>query len=432
MINYSEDLIKMLKQSEIEAKKLNHSYIGTEHFLLSILNSNHFIKTILNNYNIYYKNIYNQLKTIKSNNNYESIYTPLFKKLILYSSENNNIDVKNLFKILIENSEGIAFSIISNQNINIRDLYKDIDNYNEITYGINLNKEVQKEYNPIIGREKEINDLIEILCRKNKNNPLLIGEAGVGKTAIVEELAYRINNKKVPQSLTEKQIISINISELLSGTKYRGEFEEKLNKLIKQFESNDNYILFIDEIHTIVKAGGAEGAIDAANILKPYLARNKIKCIGATTTQEYNEYISKDKALNRRFYPLIIKEPDINETINILKYIKNKYEIYHNVKINNNQIKLIVNLSNKYYKDRFNPDKSIDILDKICTKAKLNNNITTSLLTKKEQYLKNKDFKNANIINNKILNKKKISITNDFIINSLDKININKIGFKTI
>ena len=262
---------------------------------------------------------------------------------------------------------------------------------------------------------------------------VLIGEAGVGKTAIVEELANRINKGNVPLLLKNKQIISINISEILSGTKYRGEFEEKLNNLIKFFESNNKYILFIDEIHTLIKAGASEGSIDASNILKPYLARNKIKCIGATTIQEYNNYFSKDKALNRRFHPLEIKEPTNEETILILKNIKKKYETFHNVKIGNNQIKIIVDLSNKLFKDRYNLDKSIDFLDKICTKAKLNDNntIINKLLLKKEIYLKNKDYKNAKLINNQIIKNKKTIITNSFINNSFNHFNSNTIGFKT-
>ena len=430
MINYSEELIEMLKQTEKEAIKLNHSYVGSEHFLLAILNSNHFIKNILNMNNITYKKIYNEVKKIKAENNYELIYTPLLKKLILYSSDNNTIDIKTIFKRILESSEGIAFSLLLNQDINIRKLYNDIDNYSNISYGNNLNKELDN-YNPIYGREKEINELIETLSRKNKNNPILIGEAGVGKTALVEELAYRINNKKVPINLFNKQIISINMSELLSGTKYRGEFEEKLNNLIKEIESNDNYILFIDEIHTIVKAGAAEGAIDASNILKPYLARNKIKCIGSTTIQEYNDYFLKDKALNRRFYPLEVKETNNIQTIEILKHIKNTYEKFHNVKINNKQIEYIVNISNKLFKDRFNPDKSIDLLDKICTKAKLNNNKYNLLIEQKEHYLKEKNYIKAKQIN-KLLSNNNITITNKFITSCINNISTNKIGFKTI
>ena len=221
------------------------------------------------------------------------------------------------------------------------------------------------------------------------------------------------------------------MSELLSGTKYRGEFEEKLNNLIKEIESNDNYILFIDEIHTIVKAGAAEGAIDASNILKPYLARNKIKCIGSTTIQEYNDYFLKDKALNRRFYPLEVKETNNIQTIEILKHIKNTYEKFHNVKINNKQIEYIVNISNKLFKDRFNPDKSIDLLDKICTKAKLNNNKYNLLIEQKEHYLKEKNYIKAKQIN-KLLSNNNITITNKFITSCINNISTNKIGFKTI
>ena len=194
----------------------------------------------------------------------------------------------------------------------------------------------------------------------------LTADAGVGKTAIIEELANMIVSNKVPEFLKNKKIISLNIASIISGTKYRGEFEEKLTKILKECESNNNIIIFIDEIHTIVGAGGAEGAIDASNILKPILARGTLKIIGATTINEYKKYIAEDKALDRRFQKVLVKEPSIEETYNILKKIKREYELFHNVKISKKVLKSIVDLSNKYIFDRNNPDKSIDILDEAC------------------------------------------------------------------
>ena len=433
MITYEKELINILKQSEKEAINLNHQYVGTEHILLAILNTNNSYREILNCNNINYEKILKNIKALNNNNYNYLIYTPLLKKLLIISSENNVIKLNNLIKNIIKNNEGIAITILNKLNANLLNIYNQINNKIEIQYGINLNDE--KKHEPTFEREKEINEIIEVLCRKNKNNPLLIGKAGVGKTALVEELAYRIKNKKVPNYLLNYKIISINLSQIVSGTKYRGEFEEKLNNIIKEIESNSNIILFIDEIHTLIGAGGSEGAIDAANILKPSLARNKIKCIGATTIEEYNNTILKDKALNRRFNKIIIEEPTKEQTIKILKNTKKYYEKYHNVKINDKQIETIVNLSSKYILDKSEPDRSLDVLDKICTKTKLNNkenNKIEFLISEKEQNILNKKFKEATIINKKIdnlLNKKK-KVTDTVIKSIFDIYTSNNIGFK--
>ena len=258
----------------------------------------------------------------------------------------------------------------------------------------------------LVGRDKEIERIIEILLRKNKCNPILLGDAGVGKTAIVEELARRINTKEVPIKLHNKRLFSISMANLVSGTKYRGEFEDKLLKIIKEIENCKNVILFIDEIHTLVGAGGAEGAIDASNILKPALARGDINVIGATTIEEYKKYIESDKALVRRFQNVYIKEPSKDETIGILTGIKESYEKFHNVILDNNVLEYIVQLSIKYSFNMKNPDRAIDILDEVCSFSTLNlsdlekDNIMLqkelmSILEKKEISLKNNDYKNA-------------------------------------
>lgn len=437
MIEYDENLIKALKQSEREAIRLKHNFIGTEHLIIGVLSLNTEISNIL-------KEEINKKKFIKDINKYIKkdnkitipSYTPLLKKIILDSVEDSTITLKNVLLNIIRNNDGIAITILNNQNVNINKIYKKLLNENNLKYGINLNEKVKtKDYN-ITGRDKELNELIEALCKKDKSNAILIGEAGVGKTAIVEALAIKINNDEVPDYLKNKQIIELTMSSIVSGTRYRGEFEEKIEKIINEFESNNDLILFIDEIHTMIGAGGAEGAIDASNILKPYLARNKIKCIGATTTYEYNKTISKDKALNRRFQIIKVNEPTNEKTLNILKNTKKYYEKFHNVKISNNDLKYIIDIVSKD-KTKKNPDKSLELLDLLCTKTKLNNTSikeeTNKLLTMKIELLKNKKFKEAKSIDKK-LNKLKINKVKLDKNSIKDTLNIKKytpsIGFK--
>lgn len=437
MIEYDENLIKVLKQSEREAIKLKHNFIGTEHLIIGVLSLNNDISNIL-------KKEINKKNFIKDINKYIKkdtkitipSYTPLLKKIILDSVEDNTITLKNVLLNIIKNNDGIAITILNNQNVNINKIYKKLLNETKLKYGVNLNEKVKtRDYN-ITGRDKELNELIEALCKKDKSNAILIGEAGVGKTAIVEALAIKINNDDVPDILKNKQIIELTMSSIVSGTRYRGEFEEKIEKIINEFENNEELILFIDEIHTMVGAGGAEGAIDASNILKPYLARNKIKCIGATTINEYNRTISKDKALNRRFQIIKVNEPTNEETLNILKNTKKYYEKFHNVKITNKDLKFIIDTTSKD-KTKMNPDKSLELLDLLCTKTKINNTSikeeTNKLLTIKIDLLKNKKFKEAKFIDKKInnlkLNKLKLDKTNikeSFNINSYTHF----IGFK--
>lgn len=431
MNKYNETLIKILKRSELEALNLNHQYIGTEHFILAILKLDNPCKNILNNLNITYKDYLIEVnKTIVNTNKVKLIsYTPLFKK-ILMNLNKKDIAEKDILIEILEYGEGIGISLLSNLNINLNKLYNDLlHNKSDNEYGINLNEQVKKKnYEPITGRHKELNELIEVLLRKNKNNPLLIGEPGIGKTALVEALAYKIVKKEVPKELLNKTIISINISKIVSGTRYRGEFEEKFHKMIEYFEQNNNLIIFFDEIHTIVGAGGAEGAIDASNILKPYIARNKLKIIGATTAKEYYKSIYNDGALNRRFQTILIKEPTAKETLNILVNSKKYYEKFHNVHITNKQLETIIDLSNKYIKDRYNPDKSLDMLDKICSKIKLQHietdtiNNLNELKEQKINYIKNKEFSKAKQISNKINNYKtnKLKIDNNTIYESFN------------
>ncbi|MEI3499688.1 MAG: ATP-dependent Clp protease ATP-binding subunit [Bacilli bacterium] len=289
--------------------------------------------------------------------------------------------------------------------------------------GVDLTKKAMEgKLDPVIGREVEIKRILEVLSRRTKNNPILIGEAGVGKTAIVEELSRLIVSGDVPMSLRNKRIISLDMATAVAGTKYRGEFEDRIRKILKEIESNDDIILFIDEIHTLVGAGGAEGAIDASNIFKPALARNELRCIGATTISEYKKYIEKDGALDRRFQKVTVEAPDKKTVKEILMKLKTIYEKYHFVTVDNDIVDLIIDLSEKYVYDRNQPDKAIDILDEVCARVSLkeNKNIKkynmlkkelTNTMKKKKEYILNSNFKEAskckekeNLIMNEINN----------------------------
>ena len=438
MIKYEENLIKVLKQSEKEAINLKHGFIGTEHFLIGTLSQNNELSNILKK-EINKNFLINETnKYIKKEKNVSfPIYTPLLKKIILESTNKNDITLRNVILNILKNNDGIAITILNNQKTNINKLINKLSINKTLKYGINLNEKVKnKNYIPIVGRTKEINELIEALCKKDKNNAILIGEAGVGKTAIIEALAYKINKGEVPKELQNKKIIEICMSSVISGTRYRGEFEEKMEKIIDEFKENEEYILFIDEIHTMVGTGGSDGAIDASNILKPSLARNEIKCIGATTTSEYKKSFLKDKALNRRFQIINIEEPTQLETLNILKNTKKYYEKFHNVKISSKELNTIIKLASND-KSKKEPDRSLEMLDLICTKAKINKpNINikiNELLKSKNSFIKEKNYKEAKNIDKIIKNFKneKITITKKQILETLG-INKNEkiLGFK--
>ena len=421
---FDENTKKILKRSKLEMQKLKHPFVGTEHLILSILSFNDLdITKRLKEYKVTYDNFKIELLNIlgigNSLNSY-FIYTPLLKRVIenaiIDAKEENILEVNPniLFLSILEEGEGVGIKILNTLGVDIDLLLQEFENKTNgnIQYkfkkkllinehAVNLiDKAKNGNIDLVVGRDKEINRLIEILLRKNKNNPLLIGEAGVGKTAIVEALALKIYKKDVPDELLNKQILSISMANLVAGTKYRGEFEERIEKMIKEIEMNPNLIIFIDEIHSIVGAGGAEGAIDAANILKPALARGKFKLIGATTINEYKETIEKDKALNRRFQTILIKEPNLEETKNILTKIKNIYENYHQVTIPSSIINNIVNLSDKYIFDRKNPDKSIDVLDEVCTRRSLIKDKNTNTLNELQNKLNEiQKLKNEYIVN---------------------------------
>lgn len=405
---FSEKAQKVLLVAKDEMIKLKHPYVGSEHLILAILSDESLaITKKLNKFNLNYDNFKNQLIKIigigKNSNNW-FLYTPLLKRIIensIFDSKEQNekyVTVERLFLSLLEEGDGVGIRILISMNISIEDIYNSF-NYKFNTkknkkdkklivdeYSVNFNKKaLADEIDPVVCRDKEVDRIIEILSRRCKNNPLLVGEAGVGKTAIVEELARRIVNKEVPKFLQNKTILSISISAMVAGTKYRGEFEERINKILKEVESDGNIILFIDEIHTIVGAGGAEGAIDASNILKPSLARGKIKIIGATTNAEYHSSIEKDKALDRRFQKVNILEPDNKSTKKILVSLRDIYSSYHHVKVSDDILNYIIKLTDNYMTNQNNPDKSIDVLDEVCAKASL---ITSSTGKKIKEYSK--------------------------------------------
>ena len=381
---------KLLKFAEEERKELSHPYVGSEHLLLAILKEESKTKEILEDAGLTYKKFRQELIDIVGipKKNIEiNLYTPLLKRILsnaLSDAKENNkgiVTESHLLIAMLDEGEGIAIRIMIGMNINLDDLYDELkvkpqDIKNEkleiLNVGRVLNDKID-EFEEVIGREKEINEVIEVLLRKKKSNPLLIGAAGVGKTAIVEELARRIENKEVPYPLLNKKIIDLPMGDLVSGTKYRGEFEERLTKIIKEVIKNKNIILFIDEVHTMVNAGGAEGAINAGDILKPYLARGELKVIGATTTEEYEKFIAKDKALERRFETILVKEPTLEETREILFGLRSSYEKHHNIKITDKNIEDIVTFANKYLFKKKNPDKSIDLLDSVCAYVKRKN-----------------------------------------------------------
>ena len=437
--NRAKKVIEIADDISIE---LGHNYIGTEHILYGLVKEGEGIASkVLQNKGVTSEKI---LKEIKEMLGYgkeikQSLgFTPRSKRVL----ENafleakrigyNYIGTEHLLLALMKEGDSIAIKIILELNVEISQIYNEVAKVineeeidNEINKDISKNKSKSQQtttlnqfgeditekaeegkFDNIIGREKEVERMIEILSRRTKNNPCLIGEPGVGKTAIVEGLAEKITSGDVPQNLKEKRIISIDISGMVAGTKYRGDFEERIKKALGEVRKAGDIILFIDEIHTIVGAGAAEGAIDAANILKPLLARGEIQLIGATTVEEYRKYIEKDSALERRFSPIQVDEPTEAETIEILKGIRDKYEAHHNVKITDDAIKSAVTLSKRYITDRFLPDKAIDLIDEASSKIRIRKYIEPDEIKKlqeelekiekdKEDAIYNQEFENA-------------------------------------
>lgn len=393
-----------LNKSVIIAEELGHTYIGTEHILIAISeDESSCASVIMKKFSLTNIKIYDSVKRYSGVGKRTQLTsketTPRCRKILENSYKNakkfssEKIGTEHLLLSILEEKESVALKILNFINVNVLELKDDTIAFlrtSEKTlqrkksspeattspflkkYAKNMNKAaISKGYDPVIGREGEIDRLIRILSRRNKNSPCLIGEAGVGKTAVVEGLAQKIADGDAPGFLRGKAIYSVDFTAMIAGAKYRGDFEERIKGLIDEARENPDIILFIDEIHTIVGAGSAEGAIDAANIMKPELARGDIRVIGATTLTEYKKYIEKDSALERRFQPIIIEEPSRDKAINILYGLKYKYEEHHGVVIDDSAIEAAVDLSIKYITDRFLPDKAIDILDEACAKESI-------------------------------------------------------------
>ena len=392
---FDEDAQKLIVDAKKEMYELKHPYVGTEHLFLAILkNKDLNITKTLNNYSITYQNFYDELvKSIgigtKSNDWF--LFTPMLRRIInnsSYFSDHNKITPYSLLVSIFQEGDGVANRILLCLKIDVDSLYDNfINSYGEKNtdkklllddLATNMNKEV-KQGESVFGRDEEIDNIIQVLLRKNKSNPLLIGEAGVGKTAIVEEITRRIVNGVVPLKLKDTVIYNLPMSVLVAGTKYRGEFEERFEKIIKEVIDNPNIILFIDEIHTIIGAGGAEGAIDASNIIKPFLARDSLRIIGATTTEEYYKSIEKDKAFNRRFHKIVIEEPSFKAVKKILNNLKSLYEEFHGVIIPDKIINTIIKTSNELIFYGRQPDKAIDLLDEVSSFSKFNSSRESEL-----------------------------------------------------
>ena len=436
---FSEASKNALESAEKIAIDLGHIYIGTEHILYGLLLEEKGVAfKVLNKQGIEASLILNKIKEIlgeeKSKLNKTEGFTPRTKKIIENSfkeTEKNflsNIGTETILLSILNDKDNMAYKILIDLNVDIEKVYEDLfkilaqvedlnrekktnrrQNTNSVLnqYGTDLNKlALEEKIDTVIGRNEEIDRLIQILSRRTKNNPCLIGEPGVGKTAIVEGLAKRIVNQEVPEMLKNKIIFNLDLISIIAGAKYRGDFEDRIKKCLNEVRKSDNIILFIDEIHTIVGAGAAEGAIDAANILKPILARGEIQLIGATTIDEYTKYIEKDAALERRFCPIMVQEPNIEESIQILRGIRENYEKHHNVQISDEVIKECANLASRYIYDRFMPDKAIDLLDEAASKVrmrtytmpddiKLLEDEIEQIRKEKNKAIENQDFENA-------------------------------------
>ena len=406
---FTEETKKLLNCSEDEARALKHGYIGTEHLLLAIVKNEQFIAAkVLKMFQVDYKIVLDEVNHIveeRSQQYNASIdLTPLAKLVIRLAVEEAQalgqrfISPEHILLGLLKCEEGIAARIFSKLKINVVQVQKKIrpillshrataiTNRENLSvsktpmcdiYGVDLTqKAVQKKLDPVIGREEEISRVIHILSRRTKNNPCLIGDPGVGKTAIVEGLAIKIINGQVPETLVDKRVLLLNFSSIIAGAKFRGEFEERLKTIIDEIRESSNIILFIDEIHTIVGTGSSEGSMDAANILKPVLARGELQVIGATTLDEYRKHIEKDTALERRFQTILVSEPSIDETIQILRGLRDRYEMFHRVKISDEAVENAARLSARYISGRFLPDKAIDLIDEAGAYVRLQNLVT--------------------------------------------------------
>ena len=403
MQRFTDDAQRVLSFAQEAALELGHDYVGTEHVLIGLIKvKNGVAAKALNELGLSAETIIEDVEEHigRGNKKASSVYmTPRVKHVLELAVEvanhmnHNYVGTEHILLGLLSDGGGVAVGILRNHNIRANDIVdtirtilgssdssshsgedrKDNSSLGELAdFSTDLNESAkQGKIDPVIGRDKEIARVIQILSRRTKNNPVLIGEPGVGKTAIAEGLAQRIVNGNVPEILRNKRIISLSISSMLAGAKYRGEFEERLKKAIDEVQKHDDMIIFIDEIHTLVGAGATEGAMDAANILKPALARGEFQVIGATTLDEYKKHIERDAALERRFQPVLVGEPSEEDALEILKGLRDRYEAFHKAKITDEALEAAVSLSNRYITDRFLPDKAIDVVDEAASKVRM-------------------------------------------------------------
>ena len=403
MQRFTDDAQRVLSFAQEAALELGHDYVGTEHVLIGLIKvKNGVAAKALNELGLSAETIIEDVEEHigRGNKKVSSVYmTPRVKHVLELAVEvanhmnHNYVGTEHILLGLLSDGGGVAVGILRNHNIRANDIVdtirtilgssdsashsaedrKDNSSLGELAdFGTDLNESAkQGKIDPVIGRDKEIARVIQILSRRTKNNPVLIGEPGVGKTAIAEGLAQRIVNGNVPEILRNKRIISLSISSMLAGAKYRGEFEERLKKAIDEVQKHDDMIIFIDEIHTLVGAGATEGAMDAANILKPALARGEFQVVGATTLDEYKKHIEKDAALERRFQPVLVGEPSEEDALEILKGLRDRYEAFHKAKITDKALEAAVSLSSRYITDRFLPDKAIDVVDEAASKVRM-------------------------------------------------------------
>src|SRR5690625_214843 len=401
---FTERAQKVLALSQEEAIRLGHNNIGTEHILLGLIREGDGIAAkALKELGLVVKTIQSEVEKLigKGNHPLQTVhYTPRAKKVVELSQDEARklghpyVGTEHILLGLIREGEGVAARVLHNLDVSLnkaRQQVLQLLGNNESQSGqqgrsqaANVNTPTldslardltamakEGKVDPVIGRDTEIERIIQVLSRRTKNNPVLIGEPGVGKTAVVEGLAHQIVNNEVPETLRDKRVMTLDMGTVVAGTKYRGEFEDRLKKVMDEIRNAGNVILFIDELHTLIGAGGAEGAIDASNILKPSLSRGELQCVGATTIDEYRKYIEKDAALERRFQPIQVDEPTIDETVQILQGLRDRYEAHHRVTITDEAIEAAAELSNRYITDRFLPDKAIDLIDEAGSRVRL-------------------------------------------------------------
>ncbi len=437
---FTEKAIKVIMLAQEEARRLGHNFVGTEQILLGLIGEGTGVAAkVLKSMGVNLKDARVEVEKIIGRGSgfvaVEIPFTPRAKRVLELSLEearqlgHNYIGTEHLLLGLIREGEGVAARVLENLGVDLTkvrtQVIRMLGETAEVSagggnggkgstktatldeFGTNLTQLAKEaKLDPVVGRHSEIDRVIQILGRRTKNNPVLIGEPGVGKTAIAEGLAQRIQQGDIPDILEEKRVLTLDIGLLVAGTKYRGEFEERLKKIMEEIKSAGNVILVIDEVHTLIGAGAAEGAIDAANILKPALARGELQCIGATTLDEYRKHIERDAALERRFQPVMVGEPSIEDTIEILRGLRERYEQHHRLKITDEALEAAANLGDRYISDRFLPDKAIDLIDEAGSRVRLLNSklppaakeVDKELRTvqkKKEEAVRNQDFTEA-------------------------------------